>query len=126
VERQQLQQSYTKRTIVGFLLGAAAGAPFGYATGPTLGYGQVDACYLSDDTTSTSQCPSPSPREEVESLQRSRDQKRGALFFSAVFGTAGAIIARRLADDWVEIRPPGSVGSEDGWTVGVRLPLDAR
>lgn len=125
VERQQLQRSYAKRTIVGFILGAAAGAPFGYATGPTLGYGEVDACYVSAETPG-SQCPNPLPQAEVESLQRARDQKRGALFFGAVVGTAGAIIARRLADDWVEIRPPGSLGGEEGWTLGVRLRLEAR
>lgn len=122
VERHDGERSYARRTIVGFLVGVAVGAPAGWLTGPALGYGGIDACVQE----TTNFCADPIPRAEADAQQRSQDQRRGALFFGVIGGTAGAIIARRLADEWVEVRPPASLRSDDPWSVAVRLPLDRR
>lgn len=122
VERQDTEQSFTLRTIVGFLAGAAAGAPIGYLTGPSLGYGGISGC--ADDM--AVRCDDPLPRAEYDARQRSQDQRRGALFFGVIGGTAGAIVARRLADEWVEVHPPASLMGDGSWTVGLRVPLDPR
>lgn len=122
VERQLVEIAYTRRMIVGFILGAAVAGPIGYATGPSLGYGEVSACV----TDPNEPCNDPVSREELDQLQRSQDQKRGAGFFGVVGGTIGAIIARRTANEWVEVQPPRPGVPSDGWTVGVRVPTGGR
>lgn len=44
VERQLVERSYTKNVVLGFLIGAVAAGPIGYATGPSLGYGEISVC----------------------------------------------------------------------------------
>jgi len=120
LERQLVELSYTKRTLVGFLIGAVALAPVGYATGPSLGYGKVDGCI---DIALTPACTDPLPPEEFERRQRAQDQKRGAFAGALLGGSVGAIVARKTANEWIEVRPPGLSANEGGWTVGVRLPV---
>jgi hypothetical protein len=123
VERQLVEQSHTRRTVVGFLIGAAVAVPFGYLTGPGLGYGEIDGCY---ENTSANACDNPIPRTEFEARQRAQDRKRGAIFFGAVGATVGAMVARRTANEWIEVRPPVAGGGESAWSLGLRLPLGGR
>lgn len=134
VERQLVERSYTKNVVLGFLIGAVAAGPIGYATGPSLGYGEISVC-LEDGAPFHGQstpipgwrCPTdPIPREEADQLQRAQDQKRGAFFFSLIGGSVGAIVARRLANDWLVILPPASVRGDESWSMELRLPLPAR
>jgi hypothetical protein len=123
VERQLAEQSHIRRTAVGSLIGAAVAVPLGYLTGPGLGYGEIDGCY---ENASAVTCGDPIPRTEFEARQRARDQKRGAIFFGAVGATLGAIVARRTANDWIEVRPPVAGGGEPAWSLGLRLPVGQR
>ncbi len=123
MERQLVGQSHAKRTAVGFLIGAALMAPIGYATGPSLGYGTISACVEVSDSRL---CAEPILREEKEALQRARDQKRGAFFFSLIGGSLGAIIARRMADDWLVVQPPASFDGDGLWSMEFKVPLSER
>ncbi len=109
--------------MLGFLIGAVAMGPIGYATGPSLGYGKIDACYEVSDTRL---CTDSLSREEFDRLQRSQDQSRGALAFALFGGTVGAIVARRTANEWLLVEPPATAGGGEAWTVGVRVPLTNR
>ena len=123
MERQLVGQSYLKRTVVGFLIGAVAMGPIGYATGPSLGYGKIQACV---EVSATQLCTVSLSQEEAEVLQRAQDQRRGAFFFSLMGGSVGAIVARRLANEWLVIQPPTSIGGDAPWSVALRVPLPAR
>lgn len=122
VERQLEERSHTRRTILGALLGAAVGGPIGYLSGPSLGYGRIDACVASE----TAFCGDAISREEADARQRSQDQRRGTLFLGVVGATAGAILARSLADQWVQVEPPASLVGSEAWSVLLRVPLDSR
>lgn len=123
VERQLVEQSYLKRTAVGFLIGAAVMAPIGFVTGPTLGYGKISACV---EVSETRLCTVSIPQEEADVIQRAQDQRRGAFFFSMVGGSVGAIVARRLANEWLVVQPPTSIGADAPWSLALRVPLPKR
>ena len=114
LERQLVGQSHSKRMALGALIGAAVLGSVGYATGPSLGYGKLDACF---------ECRRRTSREDFDKAQEASDQKRGAMFFSVVGATAGAIIAKQSVNDWIEVQPPASIGGDGPWSVGLRIPL---
>jgi hypothetical protein len=125
VERQLSGQGHTLRTLAGFAIGAVAFAPVGYLTGPSLGYGKVDGC-ARGATGPVGYCGNPIDADVLARTQRTRDQRRGALFLGVLGGTMGAFVARRLANDWLEVRPPATLASDEPWTVGLRVPAGGR
>jgi hypothetical protein len=122
VERQLVEVRHTRRTILGAFIGGAALAPIGYLTGPSLGYGKVDAC---TSAATGGFCPDPITDEELDARQRSRDQLRGALLFGIVGATMGALLARTTADEWIEVHPPSSAGG-GGLSFSLRVPTRGR
>ena len=108
-----------KRMTVGFLIGAAIGGPIGWATGPSLGYGKVGQC---TEPSGGIYCKGPITWDEFHRLQKLQDQQRGAVFMGVVTGTVGAILARRMADEWIEVYPPGMTPS-GGWDLNFSFSL---
>lgn len=79
VERQLVDQSYLKRTAVGFLIGAVAMGPIGYATGPSLGYGKIPACI---EVSASRLCTESIRQEEADRIQKGpRPEAGGLLLF---------------------------------------------
>lgn len=122
IERQLVEIPYLRRTIVGGLLGAIALAPVGYLTGPTLGYGKLQGCV---EVTLTQVCDNPISREDFDTRQRARDQRRGTAAFAVLGASIGAIVARKTIDEWVVIEPPG-LADEGAWSLSLRVPLQGR
>ena len=118
IERQLVGVSYMRRMVLGGLVGAAVMAPIGRLTGPSLGYGKIPECV---DVSVTRLCTNPISFEEFETRQRAQDQKRGT-FVGAFFGASvGAIVARKTADEWVQLSPPALSGTQS-WDLELRVP----
>ena len=123
IERRIRSSNLTLRTIGGGLLGAAAFGAAGWLIGPSVGFGRVEGCLEAGGSTG---CAAGEPRytaDELESLQRKSDQKKGALFFGALGGTATAVLVNRLSQGWVRVEPVMSVDPAGGtWGLGLSLP----
>jgi len=119
LERRTTKGSPGMWMLGGAVLGGAAFSALGYAIGPSVGFGKVDACTSSESNT---YCVNPVSREELDVLQEARDQRRGALFFGLVGGTFSAVMARKLSVGWVQINPTMPVRPEEGWGMSVTLP----
>lgn len=122
IERRSQKSHLNIRTIVGGLLGAAAFGTAGYFIGPEFGFGKIDGCV--DSSESSVQCSDASriPRDEFERLQLRSDQRRGVLFFGAIGGSLTAILTRKLSVGWVEISPGMPATPDEAWGVSVTVP----
>ena len=122
IEKRAAKGNVNRRTLVGGVVGSAAFAAFGYVLGPAVGFGKV-AQWECLEIENPIACPSgPVSRDEYESIQRAQDQKRGALFFGAIGGSAVAIFTRKLSVGWVRIDPVIPVSSSDPWGVNLSVP----
>lgn len=122
IERRMEKPNLMLRTLGGGVLGAAAFGAAGYFLGPSVGFGRVAGCV---ENSSAAQCATGEPRytaEKLESLQRSSDQKWGAVFFGLIGGTATAVLVNKLSVGWVRIQPVMSVDPADPWGLSVALP----
>lgn len=122
IERRSQKSHLNLRTIGGGILGAAAFGAAGYFIGPEIGFGKIDGCV--DSSESSVQC-SPAnriPRDEFERRQLEADQRRGALFFGAIGGSLTAILARKLSVGWVEVQPAVPMTPDEAWGVSVSVP----
>lgn len=121
VERRLQKRDPNKWTAIGAVVGGAVFAGAGYAIGPSVGFGKVDGC----SEISVSQGCSPEdyvPPDELEELQKKQDQRRGALFFGVIGGTASAIFARKFSTGWVRFEPSFPTNEAEGWGVTVVVP----
>jgi hypothetical protein len=121
VELRTEKGSRNTRTLVGGLLGAAAFGAAGYLIGPSVGFGKVDGCLVASATTG---CLAEDvvPADVLEARQRSADQKKGALFFGVIGGTATAIFARKLSAGWMMLEPVVPMHPDDPWGLRVEFP----
>ena len=119
LERRATKGNPNTWMLGGLVLGGAAFTALGYAIGPSVGFGKVDACTAEETNTF---CVNPVSREERDAQQKARDQKRGALFFGVIGGTFTGIMARKLSVGWVRINPTMPVRAEEGWGVTLTLP----
>lgn len=120
IERRMEKGNVGMRTIVGGLLGAAAFGAAGYLIGPSVGFGQVDACMTTELL-----CPAEKPRyspDDLAAKQRSHDQIRGLLFFGVIGGTATAVLAKKLAVGWVRIEPLVAPAADAPLGLGFTVP----
>jgi len=123
IERRAEKSHLMLRTVLGGVLGAGAFGTAGYFFGPSVGFGKVDGCLLSQrDTTECKTGEAQYTREELDSRQKSSDQKRGAFFFGVIGGTATAILVNKLSVGWVRVEPIVAAGNDDQWGLSVRLP----
>lgn len=123
IERRSRKSHLGLRTLGGGLVGASAFGAVGYLVGPSIGFGNIDGCVIGRSRLG---CRADEPRyseEELLSRQRSSDQWKGAFMFGMIGGTAAAILANKLSQGWVRVEPAVTVGGDDPWGVGVRLPM---
>ncbi|MEM7415071.1 MAG: hypothetical protein AAF389_06215 [Gemmatimonadota bacterium] len=122
IERRSHKSHLTARTIVGGLLGAAAFGTVGYFVGPEIGFGKIDGCVDSSDSSVQCSPVNRIPRDVFEARQLEADQRRGVIFFGAIGGSLTAILVRKLSVGWVHVQPTyGSVPSSS-WDLSVSLP----
>jgi hypothetical protein len=107
----------TRRVLIAGLLGGTAGAFLGHSLGPSIGFGQVYECVVQFGRETCSNRDNTSPEK-----QRASDQKRGAMTFGVITGSLAAILANKLADDWVSVEPAVALPSGYAWGLAVRLP----
>lgn len=119
IERRMTKGNPTMWLLGGAVVGGAAFAGLGYALGPSVGFGKVDLCTNLETNT---YCANPVSQEEVDSAQKQRDQRRGALFLGVVGGTFTAIMAKKLSTGWVQIHPMAPVRAGEGWGMALSLP----
>lgn len=122
VEQRMEKPHLMLRTIGGGVLGAAAFGVGGYFLGPVVGFGTVEGCL---EGASNTECATGEPRytpEKLESVQRTSDQKWGAIFFGLIGGTATAVLVNKLSVGWVRVQPVMSVDPEDPWGMSVTIP----
>jgi hypothetical protein len=122
VERRMQKGNVTKRTAVGGVLGAVAFGALGYVVGPSIGFGKVDGCVPVPGSAIPCDPDDVVPADELEARQKQSDQRRGALFFGVVGGTASAILARKLSTGWVRFEPALPVGEGEPWGLTVVIP----
>lgn len=122
IERRSQKSHLNLRTIGGGLLGAAAFGTVGYFLGPEIGFGKIDGCV--DTSDSSIQCSPENrvPRDEFEARQLSADQRRGVLFFGAIGGSLTAILARKLSVGWVRVQPAIPATPDEAWGVSISVP----
>lgn len=122
IERRSQKSHLNLRTIAGGVVGAAAFGAVGYFVGPEIGFGKIDGCV--DSSESSVQCSPENriPRDEFERRQLEADQRRGVLFFGAIGGSLTAILARKLSVGWVQVQPviPGT--PDEAWGLTVSMP----
>lgn len=123
IERRSEKSHLMLRTLLGGVVGAGAFGAAGYFIGPGVGFGQVDGCLTGS---SNIICKNGEPRytsqDEIDRLQKSSDQKKGAFFFGVIGGTATAILVNKLSVGWVRIQPIVSAGEDDPWGLSVSVP----
>lgn len=122
IERRSQKSHINARTIVAGLVGGAAFGTVGYFVGPEIGFGKIDGCVDSSD--SSVQC-SPANRVErdvFEARQLEADQRRGVIFFGAIGGTLTAILIRKLSVGWVHVEPTYGGVPSSSWDLSVSLP----
>jgi len=122
IERRAPKGNVNLRTLLGAVIGTAAFGTVGYFLGPAVGFGSVPGCPTDTGVPSTN-CSGPLyAREELESLQRSQDQRRGAFFFGLIGGTATAIFTRKLSVGWIRFEPTIPADSDDPWGLALSVP----
>lgn len=119
IERRLEQSHFMTRTVVGGILGAGAFGAIGYFIGPEIGFGRVDGCLINSFSCATGEVRY--TQEQIDARQKASDQKRGALFFGVIGGTATAVLVTRLSKGWVRIQPIVAVGNEP-WGLGFSVP----
>ena len=122
IERRNVPSNLMLRTIGAGLLGGAAFGAVGYLVGPEIGFGKIEGCV--DSSESSLQCSPQNriPRDEFEAEQKRADQRRGAIFFGAIGGTLTAILVRKLSVGWVRVEPTFGAVPSSSWDVSVTLP----
>ena len=121
IEKRAAKGNVDVRTLVGGVVGGAAFAAAGYLLGPAVGFGKVPQweCLEIENPIA---CPAgPVARDEYESIQRARDQKRGALFFGVIGGSAVAIVTRKLSVGWIRVDPLIPAAPAEAWGVNVSV-----
>jgi len=122
IERRLPKSRLNLRTIAGGVIGGAAFAAAGHAFGPTIGFGRVQGCLVSDSNIT---CSTGEQRYEPDVLaarQKKSDQEKGMVFFGLIGGTATAILVRKLSVGWVRISPTIAVGGDEPWGLSFTLP----
>ena len=122
IERRSQKSHINLRTIGGGLLGAAAFGTVGYFLGPEFGFGKIEGCVDTSDTSVQCSPATRIPRDEYEARQLRSDQRKGVLFFGAIGGSLTAILARRMSVGWVEVQPAIPATPEESWGVSISVP----
>jgi hypothetical protein len=122
IERRTQKGHINIRTIIGGLIGAAAFGAAGYYIGPSFGFGAIDGCVRSPDTSSECDPADAIPADEYTQLQLEADQRRGVLFFGTIGGSFTAILARKLSVGWVHVEPRVPMTRNDPWGVSITIP----
>lgn len=122
VERRMRKSHFTLRMLAGAGLGAAAFGAIGWVIGPELGFGSVDGCVSTSLNNRCRPGEEAYTQEEYTALQKSADQRMGALFFGLLGGTATAIVVRKLSFGWVRVEPIVTAGPSEPWGLGFTVP----
>ena len=110
------------RTIGGGILGAAAFGTAGYFFGPSIGFGRVDGCLVTDSNIDCATGETRYTADELAARQKRSDQRKGAFFFGVIGGSATAVLVNKLSVGWVRVQPVVSVDSASPWGLNVSVP----